>query len=71
MVTIISGANELSANVAGQTVSALQSTYTTVLNIPAGAKAQINGRPAGAGDTVKVGDRLVFAAATAEKGLTA
>ena len=68
MVTIISGANELKADVAGQTVSSVQGTYAGALNIPAGARAQINGRPAAGTDTLKVGDRVVFAAATAEKG---
>lgn len=68
MVTIISGANELKADVAGRTVSQVQAQYSTALNIPAGARAQINGRPAGANDVLKTSDRLVFAAATAEKG---
>lgn len=69
MVTIISGANELKADVAGTTVSSVQSTYAGALNIPANARAQVNGRPATGTDVLKAGDRVVFAAATAEKGL--
>ena len=69
MVTIISGANELKADVAGRTVTQVQGTYAAALNIPTGARAQINGRPSTGTDTLKAGDRLVFAAATAEKGL--
>lgn len=69
MVTIISGANELKADVAGKTVAQVQSTYAGALNIPGNARAQVNGRPAAGTDTLKAGDRVVFAAATAEKGL--
>lgn len=69
MVTIISGANELKADAAGKTVAQLQATYSGPLNIPTNARAQINGRPAAGTDTLKAGDRVVFSAATAEKGL--
>ena len=69
MVTIISGANQATVDVAGRTVSQILEQYRSAFNIPAGAKATVDGRPAAGTDVVKSGARLVFAAATAEKGL--
>jgi hypothetical protein len=68
MVTIISGANEANAQLAGQAVSVARNTFGAGLNIPAGARATVNGRAVDDTFTLSEGDRVVFAAATAEKG---
>ncbi len=68
MVTVISGANEVRSELAGSTVEDAREQFAQGLSIPGNAKAQVNGRPVQDDYELRSGDRLVFAAATAEKG---
>ena len=68
MVTIISGANEATAQLAGQTVSDVRTAFGAALNIAAQARATVNGRAVENGTVLSEGDRLVFTRDTAEKG---
>jgi hypothetical protein len=69
MVTVISGANEATAQLAGQTVGDVRAAFGTALNIGAAARATINGAAADAGAVLQENDRLVFTRDTAEKGV--
>ena len=68
MVTIISGANEATAQLAGQTVSDVRTAFGAALNLAAQARATVNGRAVENGTVLSEGDRLVFTRDTAEKG---
>ena len=68
MVTVISGANRLSLDVAGDTVGAIRERFGTALNIPDGASAQVNGDSQDDGFELESGDELVFTKTSAEKG---
>ena len=69
MVTVISGANEATAQLSGQTVGEVRTAFGAALNISAQARATVNGRAVDNGTTLAEGDRLVFTRDTAEKGL--
>lgn len=68
MVTIISGANEATAQLAGQTVNDVRQAFGAALNISANARATVNGRAVDNTTRLQDGDRLVFTRDTAEKG---
>lgn len=68
MVTILSGANEATAQLAGQTVSQVREAFKAALNIPDTAVATVNGRSADAGYALRDGDELSFVKDTAQKG---
>ena len=69
MVTIISGANEATSQLAGQTIGAVRAAFAVPLNIGAGHPATVNGRPEPDGYVLRENDRLVFNRNTAEKGI--
>jgi len=68
MVTVTSGANDASAQLAGQTVGQVRTAFAKALNIPAGAKATVNSKAVSDDYTLRSGDALNFVKATAEKG---
>lgn len=68
MVTVISGANEASAELAGQTVGSVRASFRTPLNIPAGARATVNSTAVDDQYVLREGDNLVFTKNTAQKG---
>jgi len=67
-VTIQSGANESEIAVGGQTVGAVRSALSEILNIPAGAVATVNGERASEDQVLAGGDSLSFKKELAEKG---
>lgn len=68
MVTIVSGANESVADLAGTTVGQARQAFRAAFNIADGAVATLNGAPVEEGRTLSANDRLVFAQPLAEKG---
>jgi len=69
MVTITCGVNSLpTAKVIGSSVGEVRRSYREQLNIPAGARAIVNGRPGNDDTTLKSGDELEFVKETGEKG---
>lgn len=68
MVTVISGANEANAELAGQTVGQVRESFAGPLNIAAGARATVNGLTADEGTILRDGDQVNFTKQTAEKG---
>lgn len=68
MITVISGANEANAELAGQPVSAVRAAFGAALNIAAGARATVNGRAENDTYVLQANDRVVFTRDTAEKG---
>lgn len=68
MVTVISGANEATAQLAGQTVADVRNAFGAALNIGPQARATVNGRAVDNTTVLSEGDRLVFTRDTAEKG---
>lgn len=68
MVTVISGANDATAELAGQTVAQVRAQFTKPLSIPAGAKATVNGGSVSETYVLRDGDNLSFTKNTAEKG---
>lgn len=68
MVTVISGANEATADLAGQSVASVRAAFATALNIPEGAKPTVDGESVDEGYTLSDGDELNFVKDTAEKG---
>lgn len=65
---IINGVNELSANLAGQTVASVRAMLAQALNIDPAAKPLINGETADPSYTLEDGDELEFVKASGEKG---
>lgn len=68
MVTVISGANEATADLAGQSVGEVRRAFGAALNIPDGSKATVNGASASETYTLQSGDELSFVKDTAQKG---
>lgn len=68
MVTVISGANEASATLEGQSVGQVRQAFAAALNIPDGARATVNGEAVGETYSLQDGDELNFVKDTAEKG---
>ncbi len=67
--TLVSGPSRLTGlTLVGQTVADVRRTYSTVLNIPAGASATINGVAVPETQTVVNGEEIVFAKALGQKG---
>ena len=68
MVTVISGANEATAELAGQSVAQVRAAFAGPLNIAAGARATVNGQAADEATLLRDGDQINFTKQTAEKG---
>ena len=68
MVTVISGANEATADLAGQSIDQVRAAFSGALNIPAGARATVDGVARDGSYTLQDGDELSFVKDTAEKG---
>lgn len=67
-VTVLSGANEATLDVDGQTIGEIRSALAGPFNIPSGARATLNGCAATDRDRVHDGDELNFVKASASKG---
>jgi hypothetical protein len=67
-VTVTSGANSESLNVAGQSVGAVRARFATALNIGPGTTATVWGDPVSEDYILEDGETLRFAKTTAEKG---
>lgn len=68
MVTVISGANEATAQLDGQTVGQVRAAFGAALNIPDGARGTVNGDVVDDSYELESGDELNFVKDTAEKG---
>ena len=69
MVKIMCGINSYpTEKVVGMRVSDVQTKYRDMLNIPAGARALINGRSATGDTVIEDGVELEFVKETGEKG---
>ena len=65
---IINGVNELTASLAGQTVTNIRAMLAQALNIDPAARPLVNGEAATEGYTLQDDDELEFVKASGEKG---
>ena len=70
-ITIKHGVNNLSVELAGQTVEEIRTKVEDVLNLGANEEARVNGSPATDETVVTEGQTLEFVKAAGEKGIAA
>ena len=68
MVTVISGPNGGSFQLAGRSVASIRADFSSPYNLSADYEARLNGQAVEGTATVSDGDKLVFTLPTGEKG---
>lgn len=68
MVKLISGANEVNADLEGKTIGEIRDQFGTALNLNGASRVTVNGLAADDSYEVASGDRVTFSRETGQKG---